>query len=116
MTFCLAGEFPGSPSKEELIDLLKIGGAQLLPNLPSINSSTNNNNRRSFGYSSTKLLVHEQSTDSESATKLLNESGLMPLSYMWLLDSISSFKLVDESRFRLANDRHLFETQHSMAI
>jgi len=84
-----------SPSKEDLQSLVEIGGAVILTK-PPIPTMDNLN---------TFILCDPEISEKES--KLIFKShGLIPISYQWILDSISKYELINVSDyeiFRAAN-------------
>jgi hypothetical protein len=110
----LYGDFQGSPSKDELIELLKVGGGEILSSVPQSDPKMNKRSL-SIEFQTTKILVNEQIVNKQKGMQILTQTGITPMNYMWILDSVSAYKLIDESSYRIV-DRHMFETQNSMAI
>jgi hypothetical protein len=101
------------PSKEELEKLILIAGGVLLEKAPKPPNSLQETMK-----SSTHVIVDKTTCTQEQTKLLFLTTGRLPINYLWILDSISNFKVLDFELYQLNyEDIHAtFETQQSEAF
>jgi len=101
------------PSKKELEKLVLIAGGVLLEKAPKPPSSIQETMK-----SSTHIIVDKTTCTHEQIKLLFLTTGRYPINYLWILDSISNFKVLDFELYQLNyEDTHAtFETQQSLAF
>jgi len=115
LSFHFSGTFVSpSPSRENLEQLVKIGKAQVLPSLPAFPTSA-----EQFLKTSTQVIVvcDPQNMTPEMAANVQQRCSLLPVSYHWILDSISAYELLPIERYRVlpqVDQSHFLATQQSL--
>jgi hypothetical protein len=114
-SICLVGTFNHpSPSGTELESVLRIGGATILQSLPPLPTSM----QQYMSAGDSVLVLCDPSSFSEAqAVEVQMACSLVPISYPWILDSISKYKLLPVESYKiLSNEMHNLETQQSLAF
>ena len=113
-SFFLQGDFT-NPSKEEMMELISVGGGIVITSIDRIASKD-----RLFATTKrTKILCNATNITQNEATDLLLKSGLNTIDFNWFLDCISSYNIIDDSRYSIVTagmEQTNFETQNSLPV
>lgn len=109
---CFAGDY-ALPSRKDLARVARVGGAEILTNLPQ---PTTTMNEYMVEVKHTHVLIDPERTDVTKAGELHMVCGLVPITYHWLLDSVSHYSLqaVDKYRVFVQEEGRGYETQQSL--
>ncbi len=112
LRFCFGGEF-ALPSRADLEGIARTGGAEILSSLPT---PTTNMQEYLAEVQHTYVICDREITDEAGAGEMHMVCGLVPISYHWLLDSVSNYSLLQVDSYRiLPRERGRgFETQQSL--
>lgn len=90
-----------NPNKSDLKKLLKSGGGEVLAKPPPYFRSTNSN---SFGDKIFILSEPEYLKDSPQAPNVEKQYGRKALNFLWILDSISNYELLNIEEYKIEQD------------
>lgn len=112
LRFCFAGDFT-QPSRKDLQRVARIGGAEILNTLPS---PTTTMPEYIEEVKQTHIVIDPERTDSAAAQEIHMVCGLVPLSYHWVLDSVSHYnvQLSDKYRIFIQEEGKGYQTQQSL--
>jgi BRCA1-associated RING domain protein 1 len=112
LKFCFAGEFV-QPTKKELAKVARVGGAELLSALPT---PTTTMAEYLAEVKQTHVVIDPERTDVARAGEIHMVCGLVPVSYHWVLDSVSHYAVqpVDKYRIFVQEEGRGYETQQSL--
>lgn len=112
LRFCFAGDF-NQPSRKDLQRVVRIGGGEILNTLPSPTTTIPEYMEE---VKHTHIIIDSERTDSSAAQEIHLVCGLVPLSFHFILDSVSHYNVqpVDKYRIVVQEDGHGFQTQQSL--
>ena len=112
LRICFAGEFT-QPSRKDLQRVARIGGADNLAALPS---PTTTMPEYLAEVKHTHVVIDPERTDAAAAHEIHLVCGLVPLSYHWLLDSVSHYAIQSFDKYRIVvqEEGRGYETQQSL--
>ena len=111
LRICFAGDF-AQPSRKDLQRVARIGGAEILTTLPSLTTTMP---EYLAEVKHTYVVIDAERTDAAAAQEMHLVCGLVPLSYHWLLDSVSHYAAQPFDKYRIVvQEGRGYETQQSL--
>lgn len=112
-SFCFVGDFSHpAPSLVDLETVISIGNGTVLPSLPPLPHSV-----KQYLETNDYVICDPINFTEAEAVKVQMSCSLIPLSYQWILDSISNYAILPPENYKcLPENMHRFETQQSLSF